>query len=257
MKNIENFIKYHKGDIPLIISVPHGGTLKIKSIPFRSNGISGTDKKTEELALILIKKIKEFYRIRNFKTSLPSYLISTIHRSKIDLNRPESEAYNKDSKVAKEIYRFYHQKIIELINNNLKHFKSSLLIDIHGFEKNKRPKGFRDVDLILGSNNLKTILQNNVSRKFWKQNIRGKIIKRFLNLNIPIAPGHPMRSEYVLTGGYITKQYGASKIRNSQTLQIEFSDKIRLYNDKLKDVVLSTLAEVLCDEISNKNYDNF
>jgi len=257
MKNIENFIIYHKGDIPLIISVPHGGTLKVKRIPFRSNGITGIDKKTKELALILIKKVKEFYRIRNLKNESPSYIISNVHRSKIDLNRIESEAYNKDSEVAKEIYRFYHEKIKELINYNLEHFKTSLLIDIHGFEKDKRPKGFRDVDLILGSNNLKTILGNNVPRRFWKQNIRGRIIKKYLNLNISIAPEHPLRREYILTGGYITKKYGASKIYNSRTLQIEFSDKIRLYDDKLKEIVLSTLVEALCDEIRNNNQNDF
>ncbi|MFX0057435.1 MAG: hypothetical protein ACFE85_08030 [Candidatus Hodarchaeota archaeon] len=259
MRNIENYIKYHKGDIPLIISVPHGGNLNVKNIPARSNGVIGIDKKTIELTLILIEEIKEFYRIKRSINKTPSYIISNVSRSKIDLNRIETEAYSQNSKLAKKIYRFYHNKIKELINDNLESFKFSLLIDIHGFEKNKRPEGFRDVELILGSNNLKTILQNNLPRKFWKQNIRGRIIKKFLTLGIPIAPGHPMRSEYVLTGGYITKQYGVSKINNSQTIQIEFSDQIRLYDDKLKSIVLSALAEVLCDEIFiffDKNFGN-
>ena len=83
MKAIEYYIKYHKGDIPLIISVPHGGTLKPKSIPIRSNGVIGIDKNTINLALILIKKVKEIYR--NNKS--PSYVISNVHRSKIDLNK--------------------------------------------------------------------------------------------------------------------------------------------------------------------------
>lgn len=253
MTAIEYYIKYHKGDIPLIISVPHGGTLKVKSIPIRSNGIMGTDKNTIELALILIKKVKEFYR----SIKSPSYVISNIHRSKIDLNRVKSEAYNQGSTFAKELYRFYHKKIKELITYNLENFNSSLLIDIHGFEKHKRPEGFRDVDLILGTNNLKTILPNNPPRRFWKRNIRGRIIKKFVNLNISIAPGHPMRSEYVLTGGYITKKYGASKINDSKTIQIEFSDKIRLYDDELKNIVLSTLAETLFDEINNNIEKNF
>lgn len=70
-----------------------------------------------------------------------------------------------------------------------------------------------------------------------------------MNLDIPIAPGRLRRKEYVLTGGYIIKQYGSSKIPGSQSIQIEFSDRIRLYDGDLKRKVLEALSEVLLDEI--------
>ena len=123
-----------------------------------------------------------------------------------------------------------------------------MLIDIHGFEKDKRPKGFRDVELILGTNNLESLYPNSIPKKDWGKNLRGKIVKEFNNLNIAIAPGHHLRREFVLTGGYITAKYGASHIKNSQTIQIEFSDKIRLYDKELKKIVLSTLAELIYKE---------
>ncbi len=243
MVNIKDFIEYNRGSIPLIISVPHGGTTKCDHIPQRTNGIHGLDKDTIKLARELIEKIKNVFK---FKT--PSYIISKIQRVKIDFNRNSSEAFDQKSELAKRIYRFYHNKIEELILYNLETFNSSMLIDIHGFEKDKRPKGFRDVELILGTNNLETLYPNSIPKRDWGKNLRGKIVKKFNNLNIAIAPGHHLRREFVLTGGYITTKYGASHIKNSQTIQIEFSDKIRLYDKELKNIVLSTLADLLYKE---------
>ena len=245
MVDIKDYIEYNRGSIPLIISVPHGGKTKCDHIPRRTNGIHGIDKDTIKLACELIEKIKNVFK---FKT--PSYIISKIHRAKIDFNRNSSEAYDQESELAKKIYRFYHNKIEELILYNLETFNSSMLIDIHGFEKEKRPKGFRDVELILGTNNLESLYPNSIPKRDWGKNLRGKIVKKFNNLNIAIAPGHHLRREFVLTGGYITTKYGASQFltKNSQTIQIEFSDKIRLYDKELKNIVLSMLAELLYKE---------
>ena len=243
MVNIKDCIEYNRGSIPIIISVPHGGTTKCDHIPRRTNGIHGIDKDTIKLASELIEKIKNV-----FKFNTPSYIISKIHRAKIDFNRNSSEAFDQESELAKRIYHFYHNKIEELILYNLETFNSSVLIDIHGFEKDKRPKGFRDVELILGTNNLESLYPNSIPKRDWGKNIRGKIVKKFNSLNIAIAPGHHLRREFVLTGGYITTKYGASHIKNSQSIQIEFSDKIRLYDENLRAIVLKSLAQLLYEE---------
>jgi len=240
MTDLENYVRYKKGVIPLIISVPHGGPLECETLPKRESGILGIDKGTIELAEGLIAS-----------TNNPSYVISNVRRNKIDMNREESKAYPKGSTLAKEIYQFYHSKIRELIDNNIVTFNRSLLIDIHGFEKSKRPQGYRDVELILGTENLNSLFSTPVPKKDRDKNIRGKLLNKFLELNIPIAPGHPRRKEYVLTGGYITQQYGASQIEKSQAIQIEFSDRIRLYDKDLKNLVLSTLIDIFSKEIGN------
>jgi N-formylglutamate amidohydrolase len=248
LNELDHYIDHHQGTIPLVISVSHGGVKKIEEIPDRTNGILGIDKKTINLAQELIENIENLYSVLNGKIEYPSYVISKIHRSKIDLNRPKSKAFEK-SKLAESIYDYYHRKISEFITFNLRYFNWSLLIDVHGFEKDKRPEGYRDVELILGSNNMKSMYSIPPPKKFWKKSFRGKIIKKFNKLNIPIAPGSHLRKEYVLTGGFITTQYGASKIPNSQTLQIEFSDRIRIYDDDLKRLILKTLAQLVYEEI--------
>jgi len=243
MSNLNEYIEFNQGNLPLIISVPHGGTLTVESIPKRSDGVLGIDKGTIEFARDLINKIE------TLKSKTSSYIISKVHRSKIDLNRSENGAFNQNSLLAREIYTFYHNKIRDLILNNLRIYNYSLLIDIHGFEANNRPLGFRDVDIILGTNNLESFFPHPIPRKDWDKNLRGDIVKKFIKLNIPIAPGHPRRKEYVLTGGYITEQYGASQINNSQSIQIEFSDRIRVIDENLRTIVLENLAKILLENI--------
>lgn len=249
MLNLKDYVEFQKGTVPLIISIPHGGTLECENIPKRSQGILGIDGKTIELAKILVERVKKKFETQNKENNIPSYVISKVRRSKIDLNREETEAFVQNSGIAKQIYNSYHEKIKEFVMANVRFFTRSLLIDIHGFEKNKRPPGFRDVDIILGTNNLESFFSEPTHRKNWGNNLRGEIIQKFLDLEIPIAPSHPKRKEYVLTGGYITKKYGASQIPKSQAIQIEFSDKIRIQDRVLREIVLNALAKILVKKL--------
>ncbi|MBD3256532.1 MAG: hypothetical protein GF383_15660 [Candidatus Lokiarchaeota archaeon] len=251
MVKIENFLEIKRGNFPVIVSVPHGGEHEYPQLPKRNDGIMGVDKSTISLAKLLIKFIGDISEQNHSKSWTPSYLFSYVPRRNIDLNRSKKKAYLKKSKLAKKIYKKYHKKIKSFIKFNLKTYGKSLLIDIHGFEKYKRPEGYREVEIVLGTNNLKSITVQELKKRDKNKNIRGRIIKHFLNIGVPIAPGHPRRDEYVLTGGYITQKYGASNIEGSQSLQIEFSDQIRIYNKSLKRLILKELALVLVDQISS------
>jgi len=252
MSDLTDYIEFEEGSIPLIISVPHGGILECETIPQRSAGVFGIDRGTIEFSKKLIELVSLKFKKESSELKTPSYIISKIRRSKIDLNRNESEAYNQNSNLAREIYRFYHRKIQKLVNYNINTFGRSLLLDIHGFEKDNRPTGFRDVEIILGTNNLESLFSISIPKRNWNNNLRGKIIEKFLELEISIAPGHPRRREYVLSGGYITKQYGASQFSSSsKTIQFEFSDRIRKYDKGLREIVLNTLAEIIYEDIVN------
>lgn len=249
MHEYAKYVKYNQGNLPLIISVPHGGISKIDEIPERKSGIRGIDKNTIEIAVELIEHIKNKSNLQKNEPKIPCFVFSLVSRSNIDLNRDKSRAFVSSSKLAEKIYQFYHFKLEEYIYHNLEKFNRSLLLDIHGFESNQRPSGYRDVELILGTNNLKTLFPEPGPKKEHGKNLRGKIIKRFNKIGIQIAPGHHLRREYVLTGGYITKKYGATNIKNSQSIQIEFSDKIRIHDKELRSKVLYNLAEIIIHEL--------
>ena len=241
------FIEFSKGTIPIILSVPHGGAIEVKNIPDREKGIKGIDKNTIEIARELIEIIQ---KKSGTDSKTPSHVFCNVARIKLDLNRPKSKAFDKNSELASSIYLDYHQKIIDFISYNLQSFDKSILIDIHGFESNKRPHGFRDVDIIIGTNNLESIIPNKLPKREWGKNIRGRIIKSFIQNGISIAPGHHLRREYVLKGGFITQTYGFNQIENSQSLQIELSDRIRIYDKILRVKVLQILGEALYREIN-------
>ncbi len=249
MRSFKKYIKFQKGNIPLIISIPHGGTIKLRDIPKRRNGVIGIDKATIELGKDIITNIEEKIQNSKILSSKCYFIISKIHRSRIDINRSPEKAYNQNSKLARKLYYLYHKKLKKYISHSIKHNGYTILIDIHGFESYKRPEGFRDVDLILGTNNLNSLFPHSIAKRDWNKNIRGKIIERFLKLDIPIAPGRPRREEYVLKGGYITKHYGASQIKHSKAIQIEFSERIRIWDKHMRNQVINALTEVLYKEI--------
>ena len=249
MRDFQEFIEHDKGNFPLVISVPHGGEIDCKLLPKRRSGILGIDKGTIDLARDLFKYLSTQSTLSEQVSIKPSYVISKLRRNKIDFNRPESEAFPLGSELSKQFYHYYHEKIRNYVDYNIKKYNISLLVDIHGFERHKRPPGFRDVDLIIGTENLKSLYSRPISKNNWHETLRGKLVEKFITLMIPIAPGHPNRKEYVLTGGYITSSYGASQIPKSQAMQIEFSERIRLKDVQLKKKVLKNIACLLIDEI--------
>ena len=236
-----NYISSEIGNIPLILSVPHGGQHKFDdTLPERKSGIKGTDKNTIGMALSLKEAIKPN----------PSIIFSNIHRSKIDFNRPPEDAYEPNSILPKEIYAHYHEYISQFINYNLENWNVSYLLDIHGFEKSERPSGFMDVEIVIGTKNLQTIFPKTPSQDEKLHNIRNLIVEEFHNNDILVAPVWPRQKEYVLTGGYIVQKYGAQIIKDSKSLQIEFSDEIRYKNKILREKVINILAKTLSNYFS-------
>src|SRR5690606_324083 len=83
-----DWIECGVGDMPLIISAPHGGRLRPEEIPDRScpNITTVLDTNTEELAQEMERILVEEYGVR------PYMIVAQISRRKIDLNREINEA---------------------------------------------------------------------------------------------------------------------------------------------------------------------
>jgi hypothetical protein len=56
-----NYVEYIAGDMPLIISAPHGGTLRPAEIPDRKKGEFTSDAYTEELARTTQQALHNFF----------------------------------------------------------------------------------------------------------------------------------------------------------------------------------------------------
>lgn len=119
-----NYIRYYRGNIPLVLTAPHGGFENPSEINDRTHGVIEQDNHTLELTVYLIEAFEQLIG----KT--PYGIIATVLRSKVDLNREESKAY--EDWRAKRTYDEFHFHIKQVERHIEEHFGKGLYIDIHG-----------------------------------------------------------------------------------------------------------------------------
>lgn len=113
------------GDLPLIISAPHGGTLKPSEIPDRTYGSLGADTHTAALAWLIAEEIEA-------ATGLPPHMVvNNLHREKLDANREIVEAAQGDPR-AEEAWWEYHEAIEEAREMVTEDHLAGLYVDLHG-----------------------------------------------------------------------------------------------------------------------------
>ena len=148
------YVDYIKGNMNLIISVPHNGYEKPDYMPTRQLMCENSKPDLE----FLVKE--NFCKIRKEKGSIlgdaktqkigrtvfdtfvkdtgktPHLIINNIHRSKMEANRPVEDAVQDNNKKAIEAYTEYHQTIVKAKNSF--DGKPGLLIDFHIRRKAQR-----------------------------------------------------------------------------------------------------------------------
>lgn len=122
---LEKYIEVRAGALPIILTVPHGGSLKPDNVLARRYGVTGTDSNTIPLSEMLIEELQTRYGGK------PHAIISRLHRSKLDPNREIKEAAQGDPTAEAAWHRFHDsaQKACDLV---MKKHGLGLLLDIHG-----------------------------------------------------------------------------------------------------------------------------
>ena len=137
----ENYIEYHAGNLPIILSAPHGGQLTPDEISDRTYGTFVTDLNTYELT----KTIMDTMIVRF--GGYPHVILCKLKRTKLDANRDSIEAA-QENKYALRAWQEYHH-YIEVAKKKITNDQGSgLFLDIHGHGIN--PDGFYDLRTWLG-----------------------------------------------------------------------------------------------------------
>ncbi len=206
--NLEKYFIISKGSVPIILSCPHGGFLKPKNIPDKLKGIKIADKNKFLISKRIIQVIFEKFGIQIY------YILSKIHRSKIDFNRPPRAfaAFNHHSSEAKLIHHKYHEQIQKFYQECVDKFNKCLFIDLHGFTKPSEDYP----DIIFGNLFGKTLkIQND--KKFWGFN---EMVKS-LSKNFSIDDGLGITDfNLSYSGGYITHQFYEKRLVNAYQLEV-------------------------------------
>jgi N-formylglutamate amidohydrolase len=216
---LRRFLKIGKGKVPVILSCVHGGSKKPKNIPDKIYGFKKSDKNTYQIVEQIIDTLKK-QEVKIY------YILSMIHRSKVDLNRPESslDAFYRSSRRARRFHRQFHKKLSVMARKLRKKYGKCIIIDIHGFTKPH--EGYPDI--IFGHLYGKTLnllednknLESNHKRGFY-------LLKEEISKDFTLDDGllmNQLNIEYC--GGYITQRfYETAKI---EVIQIEIAKKLRL-----------------------------
>jgi predicted enzyme related to lactoylglutathione lyase len=118
-----NYVEYVPGDLPLVISVPHGGALAPSTIPDRM-GTTATDTNTIELG----RAIAQAFLTRTGRR--PHLVICHLKRTKLDANREVGEAAEGNPN-ATQAWQEYHG-FIDAATHAVATGGSGLYIDLHG-----------------------------------------------------------------------------------------------------------------------------
>lgn len=234
--DLKKYFEIGYGTCPIILSCPHGGYKKPKRIPFKTKGAQIVDTNTYFISKQIIQELKE----RNIKIY---YVLSKIHRSKIDLNRPpgSEHAFNQISSEARNIHFAYQDQLVRFAQDCVSNYTRALLIDFHGFTKPE----INYPDVIFGHVFGKTLdltleSEEQNCNRYWGCSQLYEEISKFFTLDDGLALTN---YNIAYSGGYITQRfYNKNQI---SAIQIEIAKYIRLDTTLTKNFIRAIVNAII------------
>ncbi|MBK9254168.1 MAG: T9SS type A sorting domain-containing protein [Saprospiraceae bacterium] len=239
----KKYITYYAGNMPLVLTVSHGGNLRPTDIPDRncSNCVNVSDAFTMELTMEIAQQITLL------TGCFPHVVINNLHRIKLDANRDLEEAANGNADAAQAWIEF-HQYIAASKSAINQQFSKGLLLDIHGHGHTLQrlelgyllyedELAFSDEKLnsaqYVGYSSIKNLALNNILNQTHAQLLKGSesLGAFFENVNHPSVPSdrnpYPKPGEPYFSGGYNISRHGSSSHGTIDGIQIECHQQVR------------------------------
>lgn len=228
----KEYIEYIPGNLPIVLSAPHGGYNKTKEISDRTRSALNQDKQTLELTLDLQK---EFY---NATGRYPYVIINRLHRTELDPNREYEVATQGDS-IAAIAYNEFHSFIDRAEKDVFEKWGTGFYIDIHAhpYKDRKIELGYLlEADLLFFSDeelNDDLFIEKSSIKNFIKKSkyTFAEVIRGTVSLGAMLdkrgypsmpSPAKPEpKDQYFFSGGYNTAVHAAKPEYNFNGLQIE------------------------------------
>ncbi|MBM3859521.1 MAG: hypothetical protein FJ395_07725 [Verrucomicrobia bacterium] len=222
----DNLLAIQEGELPIILSAPHGGRVDIPGVPPRTGTglpkgagkfVTARDMNTEELT----KEIVSALEARTGKK--PYYVVARFHRKFVDANRRSEGAY-EDPKAGR-VYDAYHQALARFCEAVYTKHGCGLVLDIHG--QSSAPD-----TIFRGTQNGKTV-RLLVERLGEKAHIGPKSFCGLLAAQgLTVVPADASGETSAYTGGYIVQASGERA--GIGAIQLEFGSNLRK-KENLKD----------------------
>lgn len=212
----QNRVEVIEGNLPLIISAPHGGRLTPKEIPDRTSGTLVTDTHTDRLAA----DIAEAFHAQTGK--YPYVIICHLKRTKVDCNRAIEEGAQGNPD-AEKVWQAFQSSIEAARRQVSSSFGQGVYVDLHG---HGHPEPHLEIGYLLTNRQLKldsaalAALEDQTSLREaaagpendFLELLRGPesfgaFMQKRGYSSIP-SPDHPHAGEaHFFSGGYNTRQH--------------------------------------------------
>ncbi|MEO0556980.1 MAG: hypothetical protein AAF170_02225 [Bacteroidota bacterium] len=120
-----DYVEHIVGDLPIILSAPHGGDLRPQAIPDRTQGTTINDANTQELT----RAIQHALFARTGRHA--HVVINRLHRSKLDANRDLAEAAQGNA-AAERAWTEFHAFTDSAKARVTESWGAGLYLDLHG-----------------------------------------------------------------------------------------------------------------------------
>jgi N-formylglutamate amidohydrolase len=245
-----NYIEYIAGNIPLIISVPHGGDLSPSEIP---NRVCGDETVTDSYTTELVRELSA--AINKITGCYPHVIICNLKRTKLDANR-ELETAACGNQWAEIAWNEYHQYLDAASLKVTQESGKGLCIDLHGHGHaiQRLELGYlltaaqlRYSDFTLNTATYKSyssilnLINTNILGLSHSELLRGmsSLGTLFAIKNVPSVPSiddpFPLSGESYFSGGYNTDRHGSKTQGTIDGIQVECNQDIRFTSTARKD----------------------
>ena len=255
-----DYVEYIHGNMPIILSAPHGGEMKPNQIPDRncSGCVYINDSYTQELAREVTASIHR-------RTGCyPHVIMNRLHRSKLDANRSITTGADGHP-LGEEAWTAYHSFIDSSSLYVDNQFQRGLFIDLHGHghdiqrlelgyliskdELNLQDSELDNDEFISKSSIRNVTLESEYS---FSKLLRGAYAfgTILVDKGYPSVPSdedeYPDSSDSYFSGGYNTQQYGSRSSGTIDAIQIECNQDVRFDEDERK-VFADSLASAILE----------
>ncbi|MGB4960151.1 MAG: T9SS type A sorting domain-containing protein [Saprospiraceae bacterium] len=269
---LNDYVEYIAGDLPVIISAPHGGDQNPSAIPDRDcNGcVTVSDAFTQELA-------REIYQALLNKMGCHSHIIlNRLHRRKLDANRDLDEAANGNTDAAAAWFT-YHNFIEAAKTKVIRDFGRGLFIDLHGHGHTiqRLELGYlltaselRESDVQLNTqtfienSSLRNLVQENLNKLSHSELIRGKnsLGSILSDASYPSVPASddpfPVSGDAYFSGGYNTERHGSITSGKIDAIQIECNSSVR-FNANIRIAFAENIADAIIKYLDAHYFKDF
>ncbi len=267
------FVEYRAGNLPIILSAPHGGGLRPDSIPDRKcdECVTTRDAWTQTIT----KGVHDAIVAQT--GCYPHTVINLLHRVKFDANRDIEEAA-LGIPFVQQAWRGYHQLIDSAKARVKLEYDRGLFLDVHGhahvvqrielgylISKSELQLSDEELDAedLINESSVKTLVSDNQNQLSHSALLRGEqsLGTLLTKKGFPAVPSlqdpFPLNEDAFFSGGFNTIRHGSrDKGGPIDAIQIELNQDIR-FDEERRDMLIDSLATIILDYIDLHYDDQF